>query len=89
MKPHGFTPLKPENIPPPPDTRPRCDLSNDIKGRFHVFCVGCKEMEPISNQWEMTAHNEVVHSGTMISCKHYDRCAEMVKSLKQRDASRD
>lgn len=65
---------------------PPCTRRNEFKPsmRFHSFCAGCTEMEPVADYAKYSSGGQVIILNTLISCKHYDRCKAMARQVRER-----
>lgn len=65
-----------------PDVEPPKEYKPET--RFHIFCAGCDEMEPVVDYVKYYAGGKVVILNTLISCKQYDKCKAMAEKIEDR-----
>lgn len=78
-------PPMPERKPPKPEpvTKYVRQLPRGMDARFHDYCNGCAEVEPdaINNSLYADSEQKAVWIETIITCKHYERCALIKKHI--------
>lgn len=74
-----------KSVPPMPEVKPpKVKAEYKPETRFHAFCAGCDEMEPIVDYVKYMAGGQLVMLNTLMSCKQYDKCKAMAEKIEDR-----